>query len=154
MDRVKTLFKYALWLIAFFIFSNFLIEVCLNSTYEKIERKDENIQVEIYQADANYVSGRVKGIIKNDESNSVLGKYVKISYYTKRDNYLGSNYIEVDKFDESNIKAFKINFKLQDVSYYKIDIVDQIDEEESMPLISEDYLEFKVIYWIILAMIL
>ena len=49
MDRVKTLFKYALWLVLFIIFSNFLINVGLNSTYKSIERKDNVEQVNIYQ---------------------------------------------------------------------------------------------------------
>ena len=35
MKRMGTFLKYTLWVIAFFIFSNFLIEVGLNSNYKK-----------------------------------------------------------------------------------------------------------------------
>ena len=40
MDRIKTFLKYALWVIAFAIFSEFIINVGLNSSYKKIERKE------------------------------------------------------------------------------------------------------------------
>ena len=65
MSRMKTLLKYALLIIAFFILSDFLIEVGLNCNYKKIERKDEISQVYIYQAEATKVNGRVRGFIKN-----------------------------------------------------------------------------------------
>ena len=52
MDRVKTLLKYAVWVLAFIVLSEFLINVGLNSTYRKINRKDNIEQVNIYQAEA------------------------------------------------------------------------------------------------------
>lgn len=52
MDRLKTFLKYALWIIGFFILSNFLIYVGLNSNYRDLERKDSIQQVQIYQAEA------------------------------------------------------------------------------------------------------
>lgn len=63
-----TFLKYVLWLIAFFIFSNFLIEVGLNSNYKKIERRDEFSGVSIYQAEATKVNGRIRGFISNSRT--------------------------------------------------------------------------------------
>ena len=39
MDRVKTLFKYALWIILFWILSDILIYLGINSTYKDIENR-------------------------------------------------------------------------------------------------------------------
>ena len=41
MDKLKKYFIYILLLVGFFILSNFLINVGLNSTYKKITRKEE-----------------------------------------------------------------------------------------------------------------
>ena len=65
MDKIKSYFKYIIWIVLFFIFSEFLINVGLNSNYRDIERKDNVTQVSIYQADATKVNGRIRGIIKN-----------------------------------------------------------------------------------------
>lgn len=72
-----TFLKYVLWLIAFFIFSNFLIEVGLNSNYKKIERRDEFSGVSIYQAEATKVNGRIRGFI-SDSRTRTKGKIHKI----------------------------------------------------------------------------
>lgn len=68
MKRMGTFLKYALWIIAFWILSNFLIEVGLNSNYKKIERKDELSEVSIYQAEATKVNGRIRGFISDSRS--------------------------------------------------------------------------------------
>ena len=40
MDRMKTFLKYALWGILFFIFSEIIINVGLNSSYKNMECKN------------------------------------------------------------------------------------------------------------------
>lgn len=73
-----TFLKYALWIIAFWIFSNFLIEIGLNSNYKNIERKDEVSQVSIYQAEATKVNGRIRGFIKNSRRAKLKWEIYKI----------------------------------------------------------------------------
>lgn len=68
MKRMGTFLKYALWIIAFWILSNFLIEVGLNSNYKKIERRDELSGVSIYQAEATKVNGRIRGFISDSRT--------------------------------------------------------------------------------------
>lgn len=68
MKRMGTFLKYALWIIAFWILSNFLIEVGLNSNYKKIERRDELSKVSIYQAEATKVNGRIRGFISDSRT--------------------------------------------------------------------------------------
>ena len=52
MARMKTFLIYALIIVGFYIFSEFMINVGLNSTYRSINRKDNIGQVNIYQAEA------------------------------------------------------------------------------------------------------
>ena len=91
---MNTLQKIAVWtamLIGTFIFSDFLINVGLNSTYKDIERKDNNSQIVVYQADATYVNGRIRGVIKGVDK--IKDKYLKIELYSKRDVFVGRRYI-------------------------------------------------------------
>ena len=77
MDKIKSYFKYIIWIVLFFIFSEFLINVGLNSNYRDIERKDNVSQVSIYQADATKVNGRIRGIIKNSVPDELRWKVHK-----------------------------------------------------------------------------
>ena len=63
MDRMKTFLKYTLWLILFYIFSNLMIYLNIETTYQNIGRKDNLEQVTVYQAQATKKHGRIKGKI-------------------------------------------------------------------------------------------
>lgn len=130
MDRMKTFFKYAMIILAFYIFSNFIINVGLNMRYKKITAKDNIVtQVTIMQAEATKVNGRIKGKVKNLEENNVNGKYIKIDLYTKNNILMGTKYIAIKdiKIDEQD--DFEVYFKLQDVKYYDISIVDEVTQK-------------------------
>ena len=60
MSRMKTFFKYAMWVILFFIFSEIMININLETVYRNIGRKDNLPQITIYQAQATKVNGRIK----------------------------------------------------------------------------------------------
>ena len=76
MDRLKTFLIYALIVVGFIVFSEFLITVSLNASYKDIERRDTTSQVEISQAQATLVNGRIKGTIKDSPEDNLTGKYV------------------------------------------------------------------------------
>lgn len=152
---MKKYLKYILWIVAFFILSEFLINVGLNSTYKIIKERNELSQVNIYQAEATLVNGRIRGIITNDETNyDISGKYLKIDLYSERDVLLGSKYIEIGTLEINETKAFEMFFKLENVTYYKMEIVDEPIKVDETPFFSEEFLQSKVIYWVIIAMLI
>ena len=144
MDRMKTFLKYAIWLVLFFFFSNFIINVGLNSSYKDISRRDNTSQVEITQAQATLVNGRMKGTIKSSSDDYLRGKYVKIDFYSERDVLLGKKYIEIGTTQNNMTQDFNIYFELQDVKSYSISIVDEKEEGE-IELIPEDLTKPEVI---------
>lgn len=144
MDKMKTLLKYALWIIGFFILSDFLISVGLDSNYRDIERKDEISQVAIYQAEATKVNGRIRGIIKNSEPEELSGKYIRFDFYSKRDVYLGKKYIQINELEKGETQAFEIFFKLQDVNYYKVSITNEKEEGE-IEILPKDWTRPEII---------
>lgn len=137
MDTLKKLLIFFLIIIGFFIFSNFLIYVGLNSSYRDIERKDNVENVQIYQAEATKVNGRIRGLIQNVNGENLNGKYVEVQLYSKRDVFLGREYIQIENIEEGP-QAFEMLFKLQDVVSYEVSIVDEKQEGGELELLNTD----------------
>ena len=148
MDRIKIFLKYALWVIAFAIFSEFIINVGLNSSYKKIERKDEIPQVQIYQAEATLVNGRINGTIDTSSTNK---QYVKIDLFSKRGTFLGKKYIQLQKAQSK--QDFNIYFELHDVESYQISLVDEKEEGE-LELIPKELTKPEIILATIVTMLI
>lgn len=145
MDRMKTFLKYALWLILFYIFSNLMIYLNLETTYQNIGRKDNISQVTVYQAQATKVNGRIKGKIYNNAENKIKNKYLRIDLYSERDNYLGSKYIDVSNMRDNETRNFEVYFKIQDVDYYEMKFTDEKEEGE-LPEMLKDLTKEQVIW--------
>lgn len=126
MDRVKTLFKYAIWIILFWILSDILIYLGLNSTYKDIKQIGETPKgIEIIQMQATTVNGRVK-VKVND--NGLSGKFIKIDLYSYTGVNLGTQYLEIGNVNENEISEIETYFKISEVKSYKITIVNKIGE--------------------------
>lgn len=145
MDRMKTLAKYVIWLVLFYIFSNLMIYLNIESTYQNIGRKDNLPQVTVYQAQATKVNGRIKGSIYNSEAHKITNKYLRIDLYSERDVFLGSKYIDVSTMRDSETRNFEEYFKVQDVDYYEIKFVDEKEEGE-LPEMLKDLTKEQVIW--------
>ena len=148
MDRLKTLLKYIIWIALFWIISDFLINVGINSTYKTIERLDNLEQIQIYQSEATLINGRIKGAIKNNTENNISGKYVKLELYSERNVQIGDRYIEIGELAEGGTKPLDIYFKVNNVKYYKLSISDDKGPEENfeIQLLGEDMTGAKI-FW-------
>ena len=130
MDRMKTFFKYAIWIILFYIFSNILIYLNLETTYQNVGRKDNLPQVTVYQAQATKINGRIQGSIYNGSEHKITNKYLRIDLYSERDVFLGSKYIDVSTMRDDETRNFEEYFKVQDVDYYEMKFTDEKEEGE------------------------
>ena len=145
MDRMKTLLKYALWVILFYIFSNLMIYLNIETTYQNIGRKDNLEQITVYQAQATKINGRIKGTIYNNTENKITNNYLRIDLYSERDNLLGSKYIDVSNMRDDETREFEIYFKVQDVDYYEMKFTDEKEEGE-LPEMLQDLTKEQVIW--------
>ena len=148
---MKTFLKYALWVIGFFIFSELLITVGLNSTYKTIEAKNEggnnDSRISIYQSEATSVNGRIRGTVTNSGEEDLSNKFLKMDFFSKRDVFLGSKYVELGNMEKDEAKNFEAFFKLKDVSYYKTKFVDSKDSKE-IELIPKDF-KIPDVWWLV-----
>lgn len=136
MARMKTFLIYALIIVGFFVFSEFLISVGLNSSYHDIVRKDNTSQVEIFEAQATLVNAKIKGKIIDSESN-LTGKYVEIDLYSSRDNVVGRKYVEINTTDVDREQEFSAYLDAEDIESYSVAIVDEKEGGELKILPSE-----------------
>lgn len=153
MDRIKTLLKYVLWLILFYIFSNLMIYLNIETTYQNIGRKDNLEQVTVYQAQSTKVNGRIKGNIYNSTENKITNKYLRIDLYSERDNFLGSKYIDISNMRDDETREFEIYFKIQDVDYYEMKFTDEKEEGE-LPEMLKDLTREQVVWGAFLAFLI
>lgn len=145
MDTMKKFLKYALFVLAFFIFSELMININLETTYQNIGRKDNISQVSIYQAQATKVNGRIKGNIYNNVENKITSTYLRVDLYSKRNIRLGTKYIDISNLREDETRNFEVYFKVQDVEYYEIKFTDEKEEGE-LPEMWQDLTKSEI-FW-------
>lgn len=153
MKRMRTFLKYAIWIILFFIFSEFIINVGLNSSYKNIKRKDNTSQVTMEVAQATLVNGRMKGTITNSSEDYLTGKYVRIDFYSKRDILVGTKYIPITTTEATTSQEFSAYFELNEVTSYNVSIVEHKDSEE-IKLIPEEWTRREIILATIVTMLI
>lgn len=149
---MQKIIVWSLILIGVFILSDFLIYVGLNSTYKDIERTDNNSQIIVYQADATYVNGRIRGMIKN--TSEIQGKYLKIELYSKRNVSLGKKYIEIENKENSETQSFELLFKAKDVASYKIETVNEKEPGAELEIIPKEWTKPEVMFATALAFLI
>ena len=153
MDRMKTLLKYVLWIVLFYIFSNIMINLYIESTYQNIGRKDNLSQITVYQAQATKINGRIKGSIYNSSEQKITNKYLKIDLYSERDIFLGSKYIDLSTMRDDETRGFEVYFKVQDVDYYEMKFTDEKQEGE-LPEMLKDLTREQVVWGTFLAILI
>ena len=156
MDRMKTFLKYAIWVILFFFFSNFIISVGLNSSYKKMSSTSSvntPSGLEITEAESTLVNGKIKGKIKYDEEQDIEGKYLRMDFLSKRDNVVGTKYIPITANKENPVQDFDAFFELQDVTSYKTSIVDKKEVGE-IKFIPEEMKRKDIIILTIITMLI
>ena len=126
MNTMKRFWKYLIFLILFWILSDILIQIGIDSTYKNIQSRTEIPNgVEVVQMQATAVNGRMK-IKANDESLS--GKFLKIDLYSSTGVNLATQYIELGTIRENQIKDYETYFKISEVKSYEIAVVEEMGE--------------------------
>ncbi len=143
---MKTFLKYILAIVIFFCFSNFLIYMNLETTYQNMGRKDTLEQVTIYQAQATKVNGRIKGTIYNDVNHKISDRYLKIDLYSENGNLLGTKYVDLLGIRENETREIEMYFKVQDVDYYEMSFTEEKNEQGELPEMVKDLTKEDILW--------
>lgn len=146
MEPFSTLQKIAIWiaiLVGVFLLSDFLINVGINSAYKNMERKDDNNNIVVYQADATYVNGRIRGLIKGDEKQK--GKYLKIELYSKRNVMVGKSYIEIENLKQEETQSFELLFRAKEATCYQVEIVKEKEPGDELEVVPRELTQPEIV---------
>ena len=102
--------------------------------------------IEILESKATYVNGYVVARVTNNTGIDTEKSYLKIDFYTERDNYLGTKYAEIGELKKDQTYEVRTSFKFNGVDNYKVSVTNSVagstinDENDSladavMPLI-------------------
>ena len=128
MARMKTFFIYFLLVVLFFIFSQVMIYIAINTTYKyKSVEILTTIPVEA-KVEATSINGKAKVKVTNNTETTIENKYIEIACYSKHDILMGTKYIKIDKIDA---KEFEVRFNYNRVDKAVINIVDEKTLEEN-----------------------
>lgn len=126
MGTMKRFAKYAIFLILFWILSDILIKVGIDSTYKNIQQRGESpTGVEVVQMQATAVNGRTKIKVKGED---LSGKFLKIDLYSSTGVNLATQYIELGTIRVNQIKEYETYFKISEVKSYEISVVEEKGE--------------------------
>ena len=125
MARLKTFFIYFMLVVLFFIFSQIVIYVAINTTYayKSVDIKS-SIPVKAL-VEATSINGRAKITVKNDTQSEIENKYIQIRCFSKHEVLMGTKYIKIDKIQANEEKEFEIHFNFDKVEKAEIDIIDE-----------------------------
>ena len=129
MSRLKTFFKYLVWIVLFFIFSQVMIYFALNTSHKNKAVEIKSSIIKEAEVKANSVSGTAKCKIYNDTQNSIQNKYIKIDCYSKNGVLMGTKYIKVENIPANEEKEYEVRFNFNKVNNAVIQIVDEISED-------------------------
>ena len=140
MAKMKKYFLYVIIIAAFWVFSDILIYVSINSAYTNIETNiyTNSPEIIIGESKATYVNGVVKGSIKNNTNSIIKGKYLKIELYSQRDVKLGTKYVKIDNLDIDKYQEFEMWYKFTDVHYANISVTDNVENVSEEEFLSQE----------------
>ena len=133
MSRMKTFLKYLMIVIAFYVFSNIMINAFLKVSYVDMHDYEINVDqvfIDVSEAKTSKRNGYIKGIVKNNTDVIVENKYLKFSMLSKNGNVLGEKYIRIDKIEPEQLRKFELKFEYDNVKSFKIEMTATKPEEQ------------------------
>lgn len=147
MAKMKKFLTYALLIVAFWIFSDIIIYLSINSAYANVNTKvyTNSPEVIIGESRATYVNGFIKGSIKNNTEATINDKYLKIELYSARDVKLGTKYVKINNLEAEKYQDFEMWYKFTDVEYANITVTDNIQNSSEEEFLSQETATYLVI---------
>lgn len=147
MAKMKKYFRYILLIAAFWLFSDILIYLSINTTYDSVDAKVYSVAPEVIigESKATYVNGYIKGSIKNNTDSIINNKYLQIDLYSARDVKLGTKYVKIDNLQVDKYLDFEMWYKFTDVDYANITVTDKIENATEEEFLSQETATYLVL---------
>lgn len=140
MAKLKKYLLYVILIAAFWLLSDILIYLSINTTYTNVNTKVFAVspEVTVGQSEATYVNGFIKGNIRNNTDTIINEKYLKIDLYSPRNVKLGTKYIKIENLEINKSQEFEMWYKFTDVEYAEITVIDNIENATEEEFLSQE----------------
>lgn len=140
MDRMKTLFTYALLIVGFLILSLILEDGLLMDMYNTITgnangtyvNSNSGFLVQVDDSRATNVNGFLRFKIKNTTGRFIERCYAKIDLYSKQNLLAVTKYAEINNFQVDEERKFELKFKANEISRYEISMVEEAPDKSNI----------------------
>ena len=138
MKRMQTFFTYALIIIAFYFFSNFLIDFGISSSYKdveqdkiKMEQSNNGFEIEVDKANSNRRQAYFTGTVKNNSDKVIEKQYVKVDSYFKG-KLMQEKYLAFENMQPGEERKFKLLYSLGQIDEFRVSYVDEIPSNRTI----------------------
>lgn len=132
MKRMQTFFTYALIIIGFYFFSNFLINYGISNSYKdvdkaniKMEQSNNGFEIEVDRANSNRRQAYFTGTVKNTSNKVIDKQYVKVDSYYKG-KLMQEKYLAFENMQPGEERKFKLLYSVGQIDEFKVSYVDEI----------------------------
>ena len=138
MKRMQTFFTYALIIIGFYFFSNFLIDFGISSSYKdveqdkiKMEQSNNGFEIEVDKANSNRRQAYFTGTVKNNSDKVIEKQYVKVDSYFKG-KLMQEKYLAFENMQPGEERKFKLLYSLGQIDEFRVSYVDEIPSNRTI----------------------
>lgn len=138
MKRMQTFLTYALIIIGFYFFSNFLIDFGISSSYKdveqdkiKMEQSNNGFEIEVDKANSNRRQAYFTGTVKNNSDKVIEKQYVKVDSYFKG-KLMQEKYLAFENMQPGEERKFKLLYSLGQIDEFKVSYVDEIPSNRTI----------------------
>lgn len=138
MKRMQTFLTYALIIIGFYFFSNFLIDFGISSSYRdveqdkiKMEQSNNGFEIEVDKANSNRRQAYFTGTVKNNSDKVIEKQYVKVDSYFKG-KLMQEKYLAFENMQPGEERKFKLLYSLGQIDEFRVSYVDEIPSNRTI----------------------
>ena len=138
MKRMQTFLTYALIIIGFYFFSNFLIDFGISSSYKdveqdkiKMEQSNNGFEIEVDKANSNRRQAYFTGTVKNNSDKVIEKQYVKVNSYFKG-KLMQEKYLAFENMQPGEERKFKLLYSLGQIDEFRVSYVDEIPSNRTI----------------------
>lgn len=130
--KTMKLFKNLFILFIFiFVFVSYMSDAFIMSTYTLISKSEvisESPKIEILEARSTNINGFVIARITNNTGSKIDNQYIKLDFFSKYDNNLGTKYLKINNLEVNESQEFKLDYKYEGVTKIIGTVVEELPD--------------------------
>lgn len=149
MEKMKKFFKYVIWIVLFYLFTEGIIYLATKEFFRQVDNytiQTSSPAIQVSEFKASDRSGTIKGTVTNNTGEHIKECYLKIELYNKNNKHLGTEYKDLKYFNINEKIPFEILFNYHEIDNAKISITYEKDEknnDEKFIKLGDDFYEHK-----------